>query len=126
MPTNIRVIHPQDCIRATPDGLLDHAMSMKLLDRIVEAGQTLGDYRLLLDTRQARAKLSAVDLWYLAERLATAGAAFRHRTAVLCPVGERTNAEFFATCAANRGLGIAAFTSFEDAIEWLIAGWADA
>jgi hypothetical protein len=31
-------------------------------------------------------------------------------------------AGFFALCAQNRGFQVSAFTSFEDAIEWLIEG----
>ncbi len=126
MPTNIRVIHARDFIRARADGLLDRETSMSLLAEIAAAGAALAERHVLLDTRQAQSVMSVADLWFLASELATHGAAREQRTAVLCPTDEFDRAEFFALCAQNRGLRIAAFTAFEDAIEWLIAGWPDA
>jgi hypothetical protein len=40
---------------------------------------------------------------------------------VLCPLEKFDNARFFALCAENRGVNVHAFTSYEDAMEWLIA-----
>ena len=70
--------------------------------------------------------MSVTDLWYLAEALSTLRGAFNSKTAVLCPTERFDSAEFFALCAQNRGLRVQAFRSFEDAIEWFIADWADA
>lgn len=65
--------------------------------------------------------MSVIDLWYLAAELSNLHKAFSRKTAVLCPLEQFDHAGFFALCAQNRGLQVRAFTSFEDAIEWLIA-----
>jgi hypothetical protein len=65
--------------------------------------------------------MSIADLWYLAAELSNLGKAFMQKTAVLCPIEKFDQAGFFALCAKNKGYPVNAFTSFEDAIEWLIA-----
>ncbi len=128
MATNVRIIHAHDFIKATPEGRFDLEMSKKGLAEIASAAVTLTDYEILLDTRKAQIEMSVTDLWYLASgtrslaaELVNARGRFPKKTAVLCPFGDFDHASFFALCAENRGLNIRAFTSFEDAIEWLIA-----
>jgi len=41
---------------------------------------------------------------------------------VLCPLEKFDHSRFFALCAENRGFSIRAFTSYEEAMEWLIVG----
>jgi hypothetical protein len=121
MSTNIRIIHAHEFIKATPGGHLDLEKAKKLLMEIASASAPLVDYEIILDTRKAQSVLSVNDLWYLAADLSSLGKAFRRKTAVLCPLEQFDHASFFALCAQNRGFQISAFTSFEDAIEWLIA-----
>ena len=121
MPTNIRIIHAHDFIKATPEGTLDLENSKKLLVEIAADSSTSGDHEILLDTRKAQSELSAADLWYLAAELISFRKALSRKTAVLCPLKQFDRAGFFAICAQNRGLNVRAFTSFEDAFEWLIA-----
>lgn len=121
MPTNIRVIHARDFIRATPEGHLDLEESRRLLEEIASAAGTLVNYEILLDTRNAQTSMSVTDLWHLCAELGRLGGTFRRKTAILCKLDRIDQAEFFALCAENRGFRIAAFTSFEDAIEWLIS-----
>lgn len=124
MPTNIRVVHAHDFIKATSEGKLDLAASKQLLLEIASASAPLVDYDVVLDTRKAQSELSVTDLWDLAAELS---ASFRKafsrplRTAVLCPAERFDHAGFFALCAQNRGFQVSAFTSFADAYEWLIA-----
>lgn len=120
MPTSIRIVHARDFVRATTDGAFDFETAKKLLIEIASATSHLADYEMLLDTRKAQVAMSVTDLWYLATEVVRRREAFSRKTAVLCPVGEFDFAAFFALCAENRGLWIKAFTSFEDAIEWLI------
>jgi hypothetical protein len=120
MPTNIRIIHAHEFIKATPDGQLDLEKAKKLLMEIASASAPLVDYEIILDMRRAQSGLSVSDLWDLAAELSNLGKAFLRKTAVLCPVEQFDHASFFALCAKNRGFQISAFTSFEDAIEWLI------
>jgi len=121
MPTNIRVIHAHDFIRATPEGQLDFEKSRELLVEVAATVAGLADYEILLDMRKAQGEMSITNMWYLAEELSKHGKAFRRRTAVLCPQQRFDLAGFFALCAENRGFRVGAFTSYEDAMEWLLA-----
>ena len=66
--------------------------------------------------------MSVTDLWYLAAELSNLHKAFQRKTAVLCPSERFDQAAFFALCAKNRGFQVGAFTTFDDAIEWLTTG----
>ncbi|MGD0399246.1 MAG: hypothetical protein ABSC04_10080 [Syntrophobacteraceae bacterium] len=122
MATNIRIIHARDFIRVAPEGDFDLEESRKLLMEIASATAGLVDYEIIIDTRKAEIEMSPTDLWYLAAELSKLREAFfRRKTAVLCPLEEFDRAEFFELCAKNRGFQVKAFTSFEDAIEWLTA-----
>ena len=122
MPSNIRIIHAHDFIRAAPEGELDLKESQKLLNEIASASAHLVNYEILLDIRKAKLEMSATDLWYLAAELCNfRDALFPMKIAILCPLERFDHAGFFALCAKNRGFQVRAFTSFEDAIEWLIA-----
>lgn len=123
MPVNIQVIHAREFIRATPDGVHDREGSLKVLREIADVGAGLARYHVILDTRKATLMLTLTDLWFLAEGMAQMRGAYQGMTAVLCPADREDFAEFFALCASNRGLLVSAFTSFEDAIEWLIGEW---
>jgi hypothetical protein len=119
MPTDIRVISAYDFIRATAYGGFDFEMSKKALIEVASATARLVNYKILLDTRKAQIQIPVADLWYLARELSDLGSAFYRETAVLCPTEQFDAAAFFALCAKNRGFRIQAFTSFEDAIDWL-------
>ena len=121
MPTDIRIIHAHDFIKATPEGQLDFERAKEALLEIASASSALADYEIILDTRKAQPIMSVFDLWYLALELQKLGKPFSRKTAVLCPLERFDSAKFFTVCAQNRHLQIRAFTSFEDAIEWLVA-----
>jgi hypothetical protein len=121
MSTNIRIVQAHDFIKATPEGKLDLETSKELLMEIASASAPLVDYDIILDTRKAQTRMSVTDLWYLAAELSNLRKVFSRKTAVLCPIERFDDAGFFALCAQNVGLQVRAFTSFEDAIEWLIA-----
>ena len=120
MPTNIRVIHAHDLIKATPDGQLDLNMVKEVLKEIASVSSPLSSFDVLVDTRKTQTTLSVTNLWYIAAELSDLGKPHSRKTAVLCPLEHFDLAEFFALCAPNRGLRVNAFTSFETAMEWLI------
>ena len=122
MPTNVKIIHASDFIRARPEGAAQLEDAEQLLKDIIAAGTGLEDYEVLVDTRRVTGSLSATDLWTLAEKLTKFRASFAHRTAILCPLEKFDHSRFFALCAENRGFNIQAFTSYEEAMEWLIGG----
>ncbi|SPF47677.1 hypothetical protein SBDP1_680018 [Syntrophobacter sp. SbD1] len=122
MPTDIRIIHAHDFIKATPEGLLDLEEAKNILTEIALESARLANCEVLLDTRKAQAEMSITDLWYLATELSNLRKDYScWKTAVLCPLERFDHAGFFALCAQNIGLQVRAFTSFEDAIEWLVA-----
>jgi hypothetical protein len=123
MSTDIRIIHAQDFIKATPEGQLDFEASKQLCAKVASISASSDIYRLIVDIRKAQVKMSVTDLWYLATELSKQGGNFSRRTAVLCPHDQFDQAGFFALCAQNIGHQVRAFTSFEEAIEWLIENW---
>ena len=122
MPANIKVIQARDFIRATPQGQVYLDKAEELLKRIAEAGKGLEDFEVLVDTRRVTGALAPTELWRLAEKLVHYRHTFAHKTAILCPLEKFDNSAFFALCAENRGFNIRAFTSYEDAMEWLLSG----
>jgi hypothetical protein len=118
---DVRVIHSRDFIRATPDGAADIECAERLLAELAARSAHLFEFDILVDTRQVSGRLTAGQLWYLAEKLAKFRRTFQRRTAILCPVERFDHAQFFAACAENRGCNVMAFDSYEDAMEWLIS-----
>ena len=119
MKTEVRIIRAQDFIKATPEGDLDFAKSRALLFQMLEARKGLRDYAVILDTRKARSRLSAQELWHLACELERLEDRFLRRTAIICPQRRFEMAKFFALCAEKQGFETRAFVNFEEAIEWL-------
>jgi hypothetical protein len=119
MPLDVRIIHAHEFVQCTPAGTIDFASSKKALSQIASFAAPLADYEIILDIRKARSQLSVGDLWHLAAYLGELGTTFRRKTAVLAPLEEFDHAEFFSLCAGNIGFPVRAFTSFEDAIQWL-------
>ncbi len=118
MPTNIRIIQTQDFIRANPDGALDLTASRNLLKDLVSEMVTGHKYRVLVDTRIADVRLSALDMFELGRAVA---ATFRgEKLAFLVSLEDQLNADFFEKVSRNRGADLKAFTDFETAITWLI------
>jgi hypothetical protein len=121
MPTHLKIIHAADFLIATPEGQIDFEKSKQLLLQVASASATLVAPEILLDVRHAQSELSATDLWHLAAELSYRRTAFRGKIAVLCRATATSQATFFTLCAQNRGYPVRAFTSFEDAVTWLIA-----
>lgn len=121
MVTNIKIIPANDLIKVMAEGELDFEGSKRLFKEIALAGAPLADYQVLLDVRKAQSRLSVADLWYLAVELRDLLKPFSQKMALLCQLEPCDQAEFFTLCAKNRGFNLRAFTSFEDAIEWLIS-----
>jgi hypothetical protein len=120
VPAHIKIIHSKEFLKATPEGKLDLEESKKLLVEIALASGPLADCDIILDTRKAQSGLSATDLWYLAAELGKHREVYSRKAAILCPLERFDQAEFFALCAHNRGFRVSAFTTFGEAMEWLI------
>ena len=120
MTLKLHVIHAKEFVQLTPNGEFDFDSTRDLLIEAVSIETKSSELEILLDFRQARADLNTTDIWYLAAELDKNRSLFREKIAVLIsPEGNFDNAKFFELCAANRGLEVGAFISYEDAISWL-------
>ena len=119
MPADIRIIHAHEFIRATPEGQLDLEQTKKMLIAIASASAPSDRYDVLVDTRDAHAKMDVGDLWDLAAELHKFREALSRKTAVLVTPEQSDYAGFFAVCAQERGFEVSAFTHLGDAVEWL-------
>ncbi len=121
MEIKLHVVRAGDFIKTTQRGEVDLAKSKQLLRTIATAVRGWQEYGILIDVREVGSvKLSAFDIWELAQSMAEHGTVFRRKTAVLLPkqaTGERV--EFLRLCGENRGFQIRAFRSFEEAVYWL-------
>jgi hypothetical protein len=79
------------------------------------------NHHVLMDVRDADGRgLSPHNVWDLAASLQEIGFGRSCRVAILnAPKDEFDRAEFFETCAANRGYTFRAFRDFEKALFWL-------
>jgi hypothetical protein len=119
MVTHIKIIPANDLIKARAEGELDFEGSKRLFKELALAGSASADYQILLDARKVQPRMSVTDLWYLAIELRNLLKSFSKKMALLYRLEPCNQAEFFTLCAKNRGFKIRAFTSFEEAIEWL-------
>jgi response regulator RpfG family c-di-GMP phosphodiesterase len=116
----LQIVKAGDFISSTPTGDLDMKASKEGLAQIAAAGTHLRDYKVLIDLRDVKSKLSTADIYELAYELADYGETFRRKTAVLArPDEDLDQATFFENAAQNRGFKVRAFTVFENAILWL-------
>jgi hypothetical protein len=122
MPAHIRIIRSTEFLIVTAAGEIDFAKSKRLLKKVASASTAPGAPEILLDMRAARPDLSATNLWDLALHLSRHHTPFHGKIAVLCRRNGGGQAAFFALCAQNRGFPVRAFTSFEEAVEWLVEG----
>jgi len=121
MSTTVRVVHPNDFLRARADGRADLEAGKALLAQVADASRDLEHFEVLIDLRDAIGRLTAEELYELADSLTEFKNTFSHRTAVLCPREPFDNVRFFSLLASSRGYPhIHAFLTFEDAMDWLM------
>jgi hypothetical protein len=121
MPTNVKVIHPSDFLRARPDGHADLETAQHLLEGIAEAAAPLEHYQVLIDMRDVVGMLNPGDLYDLAASLLKYRETFMHKTAMLCPRERFDHVKLFSLLAASHGfVRMRAFLTYEDAMEWLL------
>ena len=122
MPTQVRIIRATEFLIVTATGEIDFERSQRLLGKVASAWTAPGPHETLLDMRETHSALSATDVWNLAVGLSRHATPFHGKMAVLCRANAGGQADFFALCAQNRGFPVRAFSSFEDAIDWLVEG----
>ena len=120
MAVNITIIRPKDFIRTKVDGTLSLDASRKLLVSIASLIEEKSDYHVLIDTREAQVALSTADLFELGVAIASLPAIAHSMTAILARLNEEERARFLELVAQNRGARVRVFTSFEEAITWIL------
>jgi hypothetical protein len=117
-----KIIEGKDFIKAKPSGGIDLEESKKILGEIAEMSSLQGEHDILLDIRQAFGDLNHDDVWELVEELGRRRKAFRNKIAVLARDDEQFSKAAFAEMCANATIHdykLAAFTEYEETIEWL-------
>jgi hypothetical protein len=122
MIAKIAFIEAKDFVRVTPAGSVDLESSKRLLSELLDSTAHLEEFELLIDTRRVEKPLPAEDLWALAQHMRNYHDRTNHRTAVVCAVERFDLLRYFASCAQHAGLTIAAFTSYQEALDWLMGG----
>src|SRR5262249_52583577 len=78
-------------------------------------------YDILIDTRHKTGFLTLADIAELVDTMLEHRELFRRKLAILAAPGEGfDNAKFAELYATNRGFRIAAFTEFEEVMNWLM------
>jgi len=120
MPVNVKVINTKEFIRTTATGALDFTASKQAILDIASQIKKPGEYEVLIDTRGAEATLSITELYQLGVALADHPSLRRSKIGLLAKISGMDEARFLENVAHNRGVGIRAFTDFEQALTWLI------
>ena len=118
MPADIRVIHVRDFLKATVQGTFDLDGSKEALAQIAEATIS-SDAGIMIDVREAPSDLSVSQLSQLATEFNRLHLGTGRKTAVLTTPDRFDNSHFFAVTARGMGRDVQAFTSFEEAFDWL-------
>jgi hypothetical protein len=120
MPVNIKVIQTKDFIKTTVTGVLDFAVSRQALLDIASQIEQPGESEILVDTREAEAVLSVVDIYELGQALADHSSLRRSKIGILTQLRDAQQVGFLEIVAANQGVHVRVFTEFEEAITWLV------
>jgi hypothetical protein len=118
MPTDIKVIHVEEFLRATVHGDFDFELSKHALIEIAEALEPSAQFDVMIDIRDAPADLTLVQVSQLAAEFAKRIGG-RQQVAILTSEDRFDRAHFFAVSARGMGRNVQAFTSFEEAFNWL-------
>ena len=121
MPYHVTIIHAHEFIQATAEGMLDYEGTRRQLLQLASIAGSYPDSGVLIDTRKAHSTLSVTNLWYLVAEFRQQLSAMGRKIAVLCPGDRFDQVKFLELCSQNRGLNVLAFTSFEEAVDWLFA-----
>ncbi len=121
MDLNIRIIRTRDFIKTTPTFEVDLETSKQWFLRLAQENAAPRQYDLLIDNRYTTGHLSLAEITELVKVLIEHRDSFRSKIAILAPPGVKfDNAEFAALYANNRGFQVAAFTDFEETMNWLM------
>lgn len=119
MAMNLQIIHANDFIKATPSGEVNLALSKERIAKIAAALDPSHDYYFLVDWRNVTINYSLTDMFYLALEIARHKEISKSKISLLVPDDGFDRGEFLQICAQNRGVKLAAFTEYEEAVNHL-------
>jgi hypothetical protein len=121
MDLNIRIIHARDFLKTTPTFQVDLETSKQFFLKLARENAPPRRYDLLIDLRGTTGKLSLPEITEVVNVLIEYRDSFRSKIAILTTTGGKfENAKFAALYANNRGFQVAAFTDFEETINWMM------
>jgi hypothetical protein len=121
MDLNIRIIHARDFLKTTPTFQVDLETSKQFFLKLARENAPPRRYDLLIDLRGTTGELSLPEITEVVKVLIEHRDSFRSKIAVLTTPGVKfENAKFAALYANNRGFQVAAFTDFEETINWMM------
>lgn len=118
MTPAIKVAEAKPYLRVTAHGKHTVEAAREALALIAEHRRT-GSTSLLIDVREAASYLLLPEIRVIADEFVRLQIASGNRTAILCTQERYDNVQFFAVSARTMGCDVQAFTSFEDAVDWL-------
>jgi hypothetical protein len=122
MDLNIRIIGARDFIKTTPTFQVDLETSKQFFLKLAQENAAPRQYDLLIDLRQTTGNLSFPEIAEVVKLIIEHRDSFRSKIAILTTPGVKfENARFAALYANNRGFQVAAFTDFEETINWLMS-----
>jgi len=117
---NIRIIHARDFLKTTPTFQVDLETSKQFFLKLARENAPPRRYDLLIDLRGTTGELSITEITEVVKVLIEHRDSFRLKIGILITPGVRfENAKFAALYANNRGFQVAAFTDFEETINWM-------
>jgi hypothetical protein len=124
MDLNIRIIHAHDFLKTTPTFHVDLEASKQFFLKLARENAAPRQYDLLIDLRRTTGNLSIPEITEVVKVLIEHRDSFRSKIAIMTTPGVKLeNAKFAALYANNRGFQVAAFTDFEEAINWLMVSY---
>jgi hypothetical protein len=121
MDLNLRIIQARDFLKTTPTHEVDLESSKQFFLKLAEENAAPRQYDLLIDLRQTTGRLTLAEITEVIKVVIEHRESFRSKIAILTTPGVRfDNAQFAALYANNRGFQVAAFTDFEETMNWLM------
>ena len=120
MTADIKLSHKAGYLRATLRGSVGFAESLEILGQVVTAMEPEEASPILIDIRAAECNLSYPDIAALVTNLGSDRVGLLPKIAVLYHKDRQGDAtRFLELYAGNRGYPIRAFTTCDEAVQWL-------
>lgn len=114
-----KIISAKDFIETTASGELDLKASRKLITKLAQALQSVGDVNVLIDVREAYSVISPAEIEQVVSEMLQLLAGFRNKIAIVHSNRRPDDAARAKQSLRAAGLELEMFTDYSKAIEWL-------